>query len=180
MTRYFSILLAFALAVAACQQQGEQAGTTEEAATAVDAAAIEQTIQASADAYEQASMAGDTEALTSLYSDDAIVMAPGMPRAEGIDAVRTAYQQMYAAGAPTTASIEPGTVFVSASGDVAYEAGSYTFTGTGPDGSEFTDSGKYLAVWKPNATGEWKIAVDIWNADAMPGAPADEATTTVE
>jgi len=172
MTRWL-LIFALLLPIAACQQQGaEEAGTTEET-LAVDAATVEQTIRASADQYEQAALAGDVEALASFYSDDAIMLPPGMPKSEGIDAVRAAYQQMYAAGNPTEASLDPATVVVSESGDMAYDEGSFRFSGPGPDGTTMTDTGKYLAIWKPTADGTWKISVDIWNSDAMPGAPAE-------
>ena len=174
MTRWF-LILALLLPIAACQQQtGEEAGTTEET-PAVDAATVEQTIRESADRYEQAALAGDVATLTSLYADDAILLPPGMPKAEGIDAVRASYEQMYAAGAPSAASIDAQTIVVSEGGDVAYEVGSFSFSGPGPDGTEMTDNGKYLAIWKPTATGEWKIAVDTWNSDVMPGAEAAPA-----
>jgi uncharacterized protein (TIGR02246 family) len=171
MTRWF-LILALLLPIAACQQQGgEEAGTTEET-PAVDAATVEQSIRDAADSYEQAALAGDVEALSSSYADDAIMMPPGMPKAEGIDAIRAAYQQMYAAGNPTSASLDSETIVVAESGDVAYEVGTFSFSGPGPDGTEMTDNGKYMAIWKPTADGTWKIAADIWNNDAMPGAEA--------
>lgn len=164
-------------AAAACQkQQGEQAGTTEETA-AVDAAAVEQTIRSAADGFVQAALAGDVETWVSFYADDAILQPPGMPRSEGKDAIRSAVQQLFAPGNPTAFSLNSGTVFVSESGDVAYEVGTYSWTGPGPDGQSATDNGKYLVVWKPTATGEWKIAVDTWNSDAMPGTTLGEAAT---
>ena len=172
MTRWI-LILALLASVAACQQQGgEEAGTTEET-PAVDAATVEQSIRDAADSYEQAALAGDVEGLSSTYADDAIMMPPGMPKAEGIDAVRAAYQQMYAAGNPTSASLDSETIVVAESGDVAYEVGTFSFSGPGPDGTEMTDNGKYMAIWKPTADGTWKISVDIWNSDAMPGAPAE-------
>ena len=169
-------ILALVTGLAACQeQQGEQAGATEEA---VDAASVEQSLRAMADQYEQASLAGDTETLASLYADDAILLAPGMPRAEGIDAIRGAYQQRYAGGAPTEAVIEPQTIVVAEAGDLAYEVGSFRFSGTGPDGTTTSDTGKYLVIWKQNAAGEWKMAVDTWNSDAMPGMSGEGSAET--
>ena len=169
-------ILALVTSLAACQEQsGEQTGATEET---VDQAGVEESIRAMADQYEQAVLAGDTETLVSFYADDAILLAPGHPKAEGTESIRSTYQQMFAAGAPTGASLEPTTIVLAEGGDLAYEVGSFTFSGTGPDGTTMTDTGKYLVVWKPNAAGEWKIVADIWNSDAMPGAPAAEAETT--
>jgi ketosteroid isomerase-like protein len=37
-----------------------------------------------------------------------------------------------------------------------------------------TDHGKYVAVWKKQADGNWKVAVDIWNTDLPLPAPPDK------
>ena len=172
------LIVAFLVTIAACQEQGEQAGTIEET-PAVDAATVEQSIRDASDRYEQAALAGDVPTLVSFYTDDAILLPPGMLRSEGTTGITAAYTEMYAGGNPTTASLDPQTIVVSESGDMAYEAGTFSFTGIGPDGTEMTDSGKYVAIWKPTETGEWKIAVDIWNSDAMPGAvPGTTETET--
>jgi len=38
---------------------------------------------------------------------------------------------------------------------------------TAPDdnGKSSIDRGKYVAVWKKQADGNWKVAVDTWNTD---------------
>lgn len=178
MARWWIPVVALVVSVAACQQrEGEQVGTTEET-PAVDAATVEQTIRSEAERYEQAVLSGDVETLVTFYSDDAILLPAGMTRSEGTDAIRSAYQQMYSMGNPTAFSIEPQTIVVSESGDIAYEVGTYTWTGPAPDGTTITDTGKYVAIWEPTGTGEWKIVVDTWNSDQMPGAPAPEGGET--
>lgn len=172
MTKWL-LILALALPIAACSEAGEQAGTTEE--VVVDAAAVEQTIRTAADAYEQAALAGDIEGLSAPYADDATMLAPGMPKQEGIEAIRAAYGQMYSVGAPTTFSLESETIVVAEGGDQAYEAGTFSSSYNGPDGTPMTDTGKYVAIWKPTAEGTWKIALDIWNSD---GAPVAATVTT--
>lgn len=168
MRKMWLLIFAIVLPMAACQQQGEQAGTTEET-PAVDAATIEQSIRESSDRFEQAMLVGDAATLTSFYTDDAILMPQGESKTEGIDAIRAEFEQMSAEGAPPTAfSLDPSAVVVAEGGDLAYEVGTFSYTGTMPDGTEMTDTGKYLAIWKPAADGTWKIAVDAWNSDAMP------------
>ena len=183
MRKLWILFLVFAIP-AACQQQGEQAGTTEETTAAVDAATVEQTIRSNGDRFEQAMVSGDAATLASFYADDAIVLPQGVPQSQGIDAIRTEFETMAAPEMrPTAFSLDPHTVVVSESGDLAYEVGTFSYTGPGPDGTEMTDNGKYVAIWAPNEAGEWKIAVDTWNSDAMPGAPAAEGEaepTTVE
>lgn len=47
--------------------------------------------------YQQALDASDVEGVVQLYSDDAVVLAPGAPSAVGIDAVRAAYTGIFQA-----------------------------------------------------------------------------------
>ncbi len=179
MNKLWFLILALAIP-AACQQQGEQAGTTEET-PAVDAAVVEQSIRDGADRFEQAMVAGDVAALTSLYSDDAVLLPANMPKTEGIEAIRAWFQPIVPEESrPTAFSLDPQTITVSESGDVAYEVGAFTYTGPEPDGTVVTTNGKYVAIWKPAADGTWKMAVDIWNSDTMEGASSGtttEATT---
>src|SRR5437764_11143066 len=44
---------------------------------------------------------------------------------------------------------------------------------TAPDdnGKSSIDRGKYVAVWKKQADGNWKVAVDTWNTDLPFPAP---------
>jgi ketosteroid isomerase-like protein len=50
-------------------------------------------------------------------------------------------------------------VHVSAAGDMAVETGSWSTTGTGPDGSG-SDAGKYLTYYR-KVDGAWKVAADV-------------------
>ena len=58
-------------------------------------------------------------------------------------------------------------VTVTAAGDYAHAVGTWTMSGPAPDGSEWSDNGKFVAVWK-NVDGDWKMAADIWNSDNPP------------
>lgn len=177
MARWWFLIVVLLVSIAACVQQGaEEAGTTEETA-AVDAAAVEEHIRSLDERFEQGMSTGDAEALASLYAPDAVVLPPGMPRAEGIDAIRSAWQQMFAAGLPTAVSIDTETVVVSEGGDMAYQVGSLSMAVPGPDGSSITETGKFVTIHEPTEGGEWKIVVDTWNTDQMPGAtPSAPAT----
>ena len=53
---------------------------------------------------------------------------------------------------------------ISASSDLGYTWGSYEFRAKGKDGSAKVEHGKYLTVWKKQADGNWKVAVDMGNA----------------
>ena len=47
------------------------------------------------------------------------------------------------------------------SGDLAYSTGAYEMTAPDDNGKSSIDRGKYVAVWKKQADGNWKVAVDI-------------------
>jgi ketosteroid isomerase-like protein len=68
-------------------------------------------------------------------------------------------------------TFRPTSVFVAKSGDVAYTYGTYDLSMTGPDGRPVTDKGKYVTVYKKQADGSWKAAVDTFNSDLPPSPP---------
>lgn len=183
MLKYLKVLSVFAAIalVAACQkQEADQTGTTEETAV-TDTESIRQGIEGINDQFEQAIIAGDPVTLTNFYADDAVVLAPNMPRAEGREAITSFWTSMInEGGAPATATLTTDQVIVPESGEIAVEIGTYTVGGTAPDGTTWEDTGKYMASWE-NVNGEWKMAADTWNSDvSLPGmegtAPAEKMT----
>ena len=55
---------------------------------------------------------------------------------------------------------EPDFIDVSASGDMAYTYGKYTFSAMTPDSTEVKASGIFHTVWKRDENGEWKYVYD--------------------
>lgn len=146
------------LVIAGCQQPAED--------TTADVTALEKMAPAWADAYN----AADVDALANMYWEDAVLQPPGVPSAEGRTAIR-AYLASDTAGAqgaslrmniPTAGSVD-------VSGDLGYEAG--TFTVTNATGA-IVDQGKYLGVFQKR-DGQWKYIRDTWNSDNL-RAPAAE------
>ncbi|MGH7563846.1 MAG: YybH family protein [Gemmatimonadota bacterium] len=158
---------ALVLALAACQQQAtEQSGATEEEAVAgVD---IQTTIEESNTAFEQAMLTGDTAAMVASYADDAIVQPPYMPASAGKAAIASLFAQMVAEGPPASFDITTEDVTVAESGELAYETGHYTVSGTSPEGETWEDQGKYLSVWQKDAEGQWQTAALSWSPNAAP------------
>ena len=60
---------------------------------------------------------------------------------------------------------------VARSGDLAYDNGSYALTMSDPEGNPVTQKGHYVDVWRKNAAGGWKVAVDAPVSD-----PPEEPT----
>ena len=126
---------------------------------AVDQAAIGVAIDALTPAFTAALAARDTNALVNMYSDDAHVLAPNMPRADGKEAIHKAW-----AGFLSTPGMEltptANTKVISEAGDMVVELGSYVFKWKDAKGKTQTDNGKYATIYKM-VNGEWKIVVAL-------------------
>jgi len=110
--------------------------------------------------------ARDLEKIVGNYTDNAIVMEPGMPAMKGKDAIRAGMKQALDdrnfALTFTATNVE-----VSKGSDLAFSHG--TFTATLSDAKTrkpVTETGKYVTVYRKTADGSWKAILDINNADA--------------
>jgi ketosteroid isomerase-like protein len=57
---------------------------------------------------------------------------------------------------------------IASSGDLGYTWGNYEFTSKDKDGNQHVERGKYISVWKKQAAGTWKVALDMGNkSEAM-------------
>ncbi len=161
------VLLCVASLGLACQQEPatEQASETD---PAIDAAAVTEAIAAKDQAFAAAMVAGDVATVASQYTDDAILLPPGGPRVEGAAAIQETFASwIEEGGTPASMTLTSDDVTVTAAGDYAHAVGTWTMSGPAPDGSEWSDNGKFVAVWK-NVDGDWKMAADIWNSDNPP------------
>ncbi len=151
---------------AACQtQEAEQAGATEEATATIDVDAVRAEIEAANAKWSEAALAADPVALAGLYAEDAILVAPGEPRAEGRAAIEAVFTEMFTKMTFGDSDITIDDLNVAESGEIAYVVGSYTGPMTLADGTTFDDAGTYVAVLK-NVNGEWLLAVDTWHSEA--------------
>jgi len=112
--------------------------------------------------------AGNAEALTNLYWDDAVLMPPGAPASKGHEAIRAQFvgdiEGSKSAG--LTMNIDHGPISVS--GTLAWQDGTFRVT----DASGATvDAGKYLSVLEKRGE-SWRLLRDTWNSD---GAVPTEA-----
>jgi ketosteroid isomerase-like protein len=57
---------------------------------------------------------------------------------------------------------------IASSGDLGYTWGNYEFLSKDKDGNQRVEHGKYTTVWKKQADGSWKVALDMGNkSEAM-------------
>jgi len=121
--------------------------------------AAEAAINSTSDEFARATEAKDLDKVMSYYTDDAVLFAPSSPAAVGKDAVRKAWQG-FLAGPPSKIDVGETIVDVAASGDLAFERGSFTITTTDAKGKTTAATGKLVDVWKKQADGSWKMAAD--------------------
>lgn len=110
-----------------------------------------------------ASEGRDVEAILSYWTDDAVVFVPGLPPVSGKEALRK--YVLNSLNIPGfNMSWKSTDVQVSADGSLAYMFGQNKVTMNGPDGAPVTSEGRAVTIWRFEADGEWRCAVDIWNS----------------
>jgi uncharacterized protein (TIGR02246 family) len=127
-----------------------------------------------ANAYLKAVLAGDVEAVTAKFDDDAILMVPNQPLLRGRLDIQYFYEGWcHGPMKPTAFAFDH--LEAIASGDYAYDVGTYKLTMLVGPGRNVSDNGKYTTVLK-HSDGEWKIAYLIFNSDLPPHPPVANST----
>lgn len=181
-------LLLVALSLPACAPQGP---TPEEQAAEADeqTQADRQSIDSTRADFVADFNAGDIDAVMAYYTDDAVVLSPDAPAAQGQDAIRALFEEQFAAGTPNLSLTSDG---VEVHGDVAFDHGTYQVAFTpaaaaeaqpqGPTPEEqaaqaqpTSETGEWVTVLKRGEDGSWRVHWDIWNVDRA--APAQAAET---
>ena len=115
-------------------------------------------ITEASEAFEAAYNAGDADAVSAMYTDDGVVMAPGAESVEGMEAISALFAGAFEGEGGMSLDLQTGDVF-SVEG-AALEVGGWVMTGA--DGSH-VDHGKYMVAWVHTEDG-WKMTHDIWNS----------------
>ncbi len=107
-------------------------------------------------------LAGDVDALLSLYADEPVLMPQGQPVVRGKDAIRPLYQAVFD---EVTIQSQGTLMEVEASGDWGYFWSTYKLTATPKAGGAPIESeGKSLFIVKRQPGGAWKITRLIDNS----------------
>jgi ketosteroid isomerase-like protein len=123
-----------------------------------------------AEAYSTSETPLDT--ILASFTDDARVLAPDIPMAEGREASRAVFAKLRALPGYSL-KYSPAIADVGGAADLGYTIGTYHMKLPGSDGRLAEINGKYLTIWKRQPDGKWKVAVDMFNADGPP-VPATE------
>ena len=108
-------------------------------------------------------LAGDADALLSLYADKPILMPQGQPAIVGKDAIRSIYQAVLK---EVVIKSKGALMEVQASGDWGYFWSNYTLTATPKAGGKpIRSKGKSVFIVKREPHGAWKITRLIDNSD---------------
>jgi len=122
--------------------------------------------------WNQDYVAKDADRIATYYTDNAVMMGPGMPASVGKDAILETGRQMVADPAMTL-KFQASKVVVSKSGDLGYTQGAYTMTLTDPRTKKpIDDHGSYVTVYRKMSDGKWKVVADIATSEVPPSAPA--------
>jgi ketosteroid isomerase-like protein len=121
----------------------------------IDIQAEKAEIERMIERVEAAENRHDVDAMLEDMIDDPLLHLCGVPPVQGQDAVRQLYHGFFEIFVST--HITSQRIHISASGDVAWDQGSYVNELRGPDGHT-QEEGKYLGVYH-KVDGKWKGAV---------------------
>lgn len=134
---------------------------------AADPRADEAAVRREGEAYLAALRTNDIDSIAAHWTDSMIVMPPNTPMLRGREAVRAwvvafLEQSRFVDGRFTESAI-------TVSGDLAVERVAFSLTVRPVSGGDpMVDVGKGLHVYQRQADGSWRLAMDIWNANAAP------------
>lgn len=114
---------------------------------------------------ELAQKQGVAAAFGAYALEDAVWLPNGAEPVHGRDAI---VEALSGGQAGSTMIWEPEDALMSGSQDLGVTWGRYVFHGKDDDGNPVESHGKYTTVWKKNAVGDWKFALDVGNQNPAP------------
>ncbi len=119
------------------------------------------TIRATSDRFAQLMVDRDFEALTQLYTVDAVLMPPNHPAVQSREQIRTFMETF-----PTVTRFSIGIDEIDGRDDLIYVRGTYSMT-IQPEGASnpVEDVGKYLEIRRRQPDGSFSFAVDMFSSD---------------
>ena len=124
-------------------------------------------------AWSQMAEAQDWEGFFAGFADNAVMLAPNAPIAEGREGIHKFLDALI--NAPGfSVKWTPTHAFIAESGELGYTFGTDVMTMDGPDGKLVTENGKYATVWRKDAEGSWKVVLDMFNtSQPLPGSEGE-------
>ncbi|MEW5974581.1 MAG: DUF4440 domain-containing protein [Acidobacteriota bacterium] len=147
------LLLVGGISLAGCQP-------TQPAGPSVLSEADKAAIESSSQAFLKGFRAADWNAVSALYTEDAVLMPPNAPTVQGKEAIGKFFGSM-----PPAAAFDLQNVEIDGREDLAFVRGTYRMTLSVGGGEPVVDAGKYLEIRRKQADGSWLIWRDTFNSD---------------
>lgn len=166
MFRFLSILIACGILTSCVTTQPGPRISDMEVQQASDRSApaiAEMEIQQASDRFWTTRESGDASALAAQFTEEAILMVPGLPDAVGRSAVRDLLKLRFASARTTDFKVHRREIQVVA--ESAYELAWYSETHRGQ--GEWTRlEGRYLLFWKRGHDDRWRVHRYFYNFSA--------------
>jgi uncharacterized protein (TIGR02246 family) len=127
------------------------------------------------EAYRQALLKGDADAITGVFTRDATLAEPDAPDIVGSDAIEAAMRTLFAHATITDVLLEPDPLDV-ATGGIALELGRFEQTLQVPEQPAATRRGRYAIRWLRGPDEAWRIQRMLYNL--YPAEPAADTSAT--
>lgn len=133
---------------------------------AVDTSADIAALKAMQDREFAAVGSGNVDTALTVYTADVMMMPPGEPAVNGADALRK-WLEAFTKDFSVSGKYASADVQVAGDWGIVHYTGEMTLTPK-KGGKPMTETIKGIHIYKRQPDGTWKIAQDVWNADAPP------------
>jgi len=120
----------------------------------------------------------DLEASMSFLAPEAIIQGEGAPAIRGADAARGVWKEFFAIPYSDIVDVEPRTVVVARSGDLAYDVGSWRLIVPGNNGVT-EERGKSTIIWQ-RLHDQWKVTAIAFSMDMPPVSTSAPSGTSLK
>ena len=117
--------------------------------------AAELEVQQASDRFWAARQSEDVPGVTALFTEDGILMIPGLPDAVGRAAIGELFQERFAAGRTDNFKVHKREIEVV--GDTAYELAWFSDDAHHDRADSYRMEGRYLTVWQRGGDGGWRV-----------------------
>ncbi len=128
-----------------------------------DTAGLKKTIDEFNAASIEAMTTNNSAKVAPFYAEDAVSMPPNEGPVKGRENIMAWMKKMGDMGVKIKTA-KFSTVESDAAGNVGYEVGEYEMTMEMAPMGEMADNGKYLAIFKKQQDGSWKVHAEMWNS----------------
>jgi len=144
------------LIIIGCCPKSDNVQKDAQGTRSVSQAGSEALIEADCEFASLASDSGLAVSFAAFAADSAVILRDGAHPFVGRETIRTLFSR------PSRGQLqwEPYFADISGSGDLGYTLGSYQFTSKDSAGNERVSHGYYVTIWKKQADGRWKYALD--------------------